>query len=71
METLLVFAVAEVALMSTLTTLQVQAQEKLVQRWKQGSLTLEELKILKTRRWFQRRVLKPPKEKISSRKKND
>lgn len=71
METLLVFAVAEVAIMSTLSTLQLQAQETIVKKWREGSLTLEELKVLKSRLWFQRRILKPPKGKVSLEKKTN
>ena len=71
METLFVFAVAEVAIMSTLTTLQRQAQETILRKWREGSLSVEELKVLKTRLWFQRRILRPPKQTVSLNKKND
>ncbi len=66
METLLAFTLAEVALV----TMQIHAQEMLIQKWKKGELSVEQLKQLKTRPWFQKRVLKPVKEPSSS-KKND
>ncbi len=70
METLLVFAVAEIAIASTISTLQLKAQETLLAKWREGSLSLDELKVLKTRLWFQRRVLKPPKEIPKTKKIN-
>lgn len=66
METLVAFTLAEIALV----TLQIQAQEILIQRWKRGELSLEQLKQLKSRHWFQKRVLKPVKPPPLS-KKND
>jgi hypothetical protein len=66
METLVAFTLAEMALVA----LQLQAQEVLIQRWKRGELSLEQLKQLKLRAWFQKRVLKPVKPPPLS-KKND
>ncbi len=71
METLLVFAIAEIAVASTVSTLQLKAQETILAKWREGSLTLDELNVLKTRRWFQRRVLKPPKDYLPRSKKTD
>lgn len=66
METLVAFALAEVALVA----LKIQAQNILIEKWKRGELSLEQLKQLKTRHWFQRRFLKPVK-LTSLSKKND
>jgi hypothetical protein len=66
METLVAFTLAEMALVA----IQLQAQEILITKWKRGELSLEQLKILKTRHWFQRRILKPVKPPLLS-KKND
>ncbi len=66
METIVAFTLAEMALVA----LRIQAQEILISKWKKGELTLDQLKQLKSRPWFQKRVLKPVKEPSSS-KKND
>jgi hypothetical protein len=66
METLVAFTLAEMALVA----MRIQAQETLIQKWKKGELSLEQLKQLKTRQWFQRRFLKPMKIPSLS-KKND
>ncbi len=68
METLVAFTLAEMALVATVNTLQLQAQETLIRKWKRGELTLEQLKQLKSRPWFQRRVLKPVKTPPLSKK---
>ncbi len=68
METLVAFTLAEMALVATVNTLQLQAQEILIQKWKRGELSVEQLKQLKTRQWFQRRVLKPVKAPSLSKK---
>jgi hypothetical protein len=64
METLVAFTLAEMALVA----LQLQAQEVLIQRWKKGELSLEQLNQLKSRAWFQKRVLKPVKPPPLSKK---
>jgi hypothetical protein len=66
METLVAFTLAEVALVA----LKLQAQNTLIQKWKRGELSLEQLKVLKTRQWFQRRVLQPVKAPSFSKKEN-
>ena len=66
METLVAFTLAELALVA----LRIQAQETLIHKWKKGELTLEQLKQLKSRAWFQKHVLKPVKAPSFS-KKND
>jgi hypothetical protein len=66
MEVVVAFALAEVALVA----LKIQAQETLIQKWKKGELSLEQLKLLKTRHWFQRRVLQPVKAPSLSKKEN-
>ncbi len=64
METLVAFTLAEIALVA----LQLQAQENLIQKWRRGELSIEQLKLLKTRQWFQRRILKPVKAPSLSKK---
>ena len=64
METLVAFTLAEMALVA----MQLQAQEVLIQKWKRGELSLEQLKQLKSRAWFQKRVLKPVKPPPTSKK---
>ena len=66
MEVVVAFALAEAALVA----LKVQAQNILIEKWKRGELSLEQLKVLKTRHWFQQRFLKPVKS-TSLSKKND
>lgn len=41
---------------------QFKARKQLVQKWIEGSLSLEELNYLKESLWFKRQVLKPPKQ---------
>jgi hypothetical protein len=67
METLVAFTLAEMAIVA----LQLQAQEILIQRWKRGELSLEQLRQLKSRHWFQRRMLRPPNKPVSRSKKED
>ena len=64
METLVAFTLAEIALVA----LQLQAQENLIQKWRRGELSIEQLKLLKTRQWSQRRILKPVKAPSLSKK---
>ena len=71
MEGFLLFALAEVITITTLTRIQRHAQQKILEKWFKGELTLQELQLLKTRLWFQRRVLPPPKETIPLSKKNN
>jgi hypothetical protein len=68
MPTLLFFLLAEGVLVAH-TNYQVKARKRLVQKWIEGSLTLEELTILKESGWFKRQVLKPPTS-VDLRKKN-
>jgi hypothetical protein len=71
MEGILLFAAAEIFAITALKYTQREAQELLVLRWKKGELTLEELLLLKSRPWFQRGVLRPPKGRIPLSKKQN
>ena len=71
MEGILLFAIAEVVAVTTLKNMQLLAQNKIIEKWEKGQLTLQELLLLKSRPWFQRRVLKPPKKPVSPSKKNN
>ena len=71
MEGILLFAIAEMVAVTTLKTMQIHAQNKLIEKWEKGQLTSQELLLLKSRPWFQRRVIKPPKNIVSLSKKNN
>jgi hypothetical protein len=70
MEGLLLLLAAEVAVSTSLAHLQRKARGKVLQKWYQGSLTLEELQVLKRMKWFQQ-LWKPTSKIPSSEKKND
>ena len=71
MEGILLFAAAEIFAITALKYTQLQAQEVLVIKWRKGELSLEELRLLKSRPWFQQRVLKPPKVPVPFLKKQN
>lgn len=64
---MLLFIAAEVLITTTITTVQIRAREKILQKWQEGSLSYEELKTLKHLVWF--RKLWKPTEKLVSRDK--
>ena len=69
MEGFILFAVAE-GLLLVHTKILIRARTLLVQKWMEGSLSLEELKRLKQAPWFRRHVLKPSKPVEDSKKKD-
>lgn len=71
MELLLLFLVAEIVWAGTVSTLQIKARKALLQKWKEGSLTVDELKRLKRTPWFRNQIWKPTGQKISLEKKQN
>jgi len=67
---MLLFIAAEVLLTTTITTVQIRAREKILQKWQEGSLSSEELKILKQLVWF-RKLWKPTTQIVSVQKKQN
>ncbi len=63
---LLLLAIAEVAVI----TLRKRAQQRIVNEWLRGNLSMEELHLLKQTKWF-RTIWKPTSKVVSSHKKND
>ncbi len=70
METVLFIVAADIVVTSALTNYQIRAREKIIKRWKEGSLNTAELLWLRKQQWFQKAYIKTPKEKVSSDKKN-
>jgi hypothetical protein len=70
METILFFIAVELAVSSSLVAVQQKMRYQIFQKWREGSLTIEELKRLKQMRWF-RKIWNPTKQKVPFHKKND
>jgi hypothetical protein len=70
MEALFFFIATELVVSSSLVALQQKMRLKIVRKWQEGSLSLEELKRLKQMPWF-RQIWNPTKRKVPSHKKND
>jgi hypothetical protein len=58
------------ATVATATTLQRKARETILKKWQEGSLSYEELKILKQLHWFQK-LWKPTQKSVSVQKKQN
>jgi hypothetical protein len=71
METLLFFVATDIVVRGVLAKYQVDARERILKKWREGSLTSSELLWLKRQLWFQRLYLKKPKSVISFEKKNN
>ncbi len=65
MAVLLLLLAAEMAAIS----IQQRAQRILVEKWKEGSLTSDELSYLKRANWFRRYVWRPTSHKVAVDKK--
>jgi hypothetical protein len=70
MGVLLLLILAEIAVSSALSQRQLKARQIVLQKWKEGSLSEEELYRLKRAKWFQQ-VWRPTYERVSSSKKNN
>lgn len=70
MEGLVFLLVAETLVLSA-ANIENQKRKALVRRWLQGDVSLEEILFLKEQDWFQRYILKLPKQAVSEYKKND
>lgn len=70
MEYVLLFLATDVLLTTTVTTVQRRTRESIVLRWQEGSLSYEELKVLKQLSWFQN-IWNPTKEKVPREKKQN
>jgi hypothetical protein len=71
MELFLLFLTAELLWAGTLSTLQMKARKAVLQKWLEGSLTIEELNRLKRTPWFCNQIWKPTKRKVSIEKKQN
>ncbi len=69
MESLLFMIAADIVVSTAVASYQIQAREKIVKKWKEGSLTISELRWLKRQVWFQKVYLKKVKETPSFDKK--
>lgn len=67
MELLLLFLAAEVAAVA----LQQKARQRIVEKWKEGSLSQAELQYLKQAKWFRKLVWRPTQRPVSGSKKNN
>lgn len=70
METLLFVLAADIVVSTALTSYHIKAREKVLKRWKEGSLSLSELLWLKKQRWFRNLYMKL-KTPIEKSKKED
>ena len=55
----------------TVMNLEIRERKKILRRWLDGTLPMEELLVLKEQLWFQKHILKPPKKYVSETKKNN
>ncbi len=55
---------------ATIITLQKRAREEVLKKWLEGSLTMEELLLLKRKLWFQK-IWNPTEERIPREKKTN
>lgn len=67
---MLLILATELAVSTTLAGVQIRARRKMVRKWCEGSLSLEELHRLKQAVWF-RRAWRPTTEKVAKSKKDD
>ena len=70
MEYALLFLATDVLITATVTTVQRKSRESILLQWQEGSLSYEELKLLKHLSWFQK-IWNPTKEKVSREKKQN
>lgn len=70
MEGLFLLLTAEIVASTTLAHLQMKARQKVLRKWYEGSLTVEELKKLKRMLWF-RKLWNPTSRIPPFEKKND
>lgn len=62
---------ADLVVTSALTSYQVKAREKILTRWKEGSLSMPELLWLKRQVWFRKVYMKKLKVSIDKEKKDN
>jgi hypothetical protein len=71
MESLLFMIAADIVISSALTGYQLRAREKIITRWKEGTLSMPELLWLKRQVWFRTVYLKKLKVSIDKEKKDN
>jgi hypothetical protein len=70
METIVILFFLNSVISTSISAYELNLQQKIIKKWKEGSLTLHELNYLKRSEWFRKKYYKPV-EAIAAEKKDD